>query len=240
LPKPRDAKAGAREEPTGRQVLDYLRERPNFLRKHPEVMATLAPPTRVLGNDVADIQEAMIRRLQTDQHDLKEMYRELVVTSRDNLASQGRVHAAVLATLGARTFEHLIEIATTDLAVHLDVDVVGLCVETVEAPCPRAPKAGVRILEVAAVDALIGQGREARLRNHVGGQGDPAVFGAGAGLVHSEALIRLDFDTVAPTGLLALGSRHDDRFQVGQGTELLSFLARVLARSIRSWLSLPA
>ena len=240
MPKPRDAKAGAREEPTGRQVLDYLRERPNFLRKHPEVMATLAPPARAFGNDVADIQEAMIRRLQTDHHDLKEMYRELVVTSRDNLASQGRVHAAALAILGARTFEHLIEIATTDLAVHLEVDVVGLCVETVEALCPRAPKAGVRILEVAAVDALIGQGREARLRNHVGGQGDPAVFGAGAGLVHSQALIRLDFDTAAPTGLLASAPGTTTASRWAREPSSLSFLARVLARSIRSWLSLPA
>lgn len=240
MQKPRDAKAGPREEPTGRQVLDYLRERPNFLRKHPEVMATLAPPERALGDGVADIQEAMIRRLQTDQHDMKELYRELVVTSRDNLASQGRVHAAVLAVLGARTFEHLIEIATTDLAVHLEVDVVGLCVETMEKPCPSAPKAGVRILEIGVIDELIGPRRDVRLRNRVGGQGDPAVFGAGAGLVHSEALIRLEFDATAPVGLLALGARHDDRFQPGQGTELLSFLARVLARSIRSWLSLPA
>ena len=240
MQKQKDAKAGVREEPTGRQGLDFLRERPNFLRKHPEVMATLAPPERALGDGVADIQEAMIRRLQTDQHDLKEMYRELVVTSRDNLASQGRVHAAVLALLGAGSFEHLIEIATTDLAVHVEVDVVGLCVETMEEPCPRAPKAGVRILEIGAIDELIGPGREARLRNHVGGLGEPAVFGAGAGLVHSEALMRLDIGDSAPPGLLALGSRHDGRFQPGQGTELLSFLARVLARSIGSWLSLPA
>jgi hypothetical protein len=40
--------------------------------------------------------------------------------------------------------------------------------------------------------------------------------------------------------MLAFGSREPDLFQQGHGTELISFLARVVERCIRSWLDLPA
>ena len=69
---------------------------------------------------------------------------------------------------------------------------------------------------------------------------DPEIFGAGAGLVHSEALLRLDIGGKAPDALLALGSRCDGAFDDGQGTELLGFLARVLEICFRGWLNLAS
>ena len=54
-----------------------------------------------------------------------------------------------------------------------------------------------------------------------------------------QALLRLRPSARAPTGLLALGSRVEGRFDPGQGTELLSFLARILELCIRTWLELP-
>ncbi|MFA6021886.1 MAG: DUF484 family protein, partial [Rhodospirillales bacterium] len=57
--------------------------------------------------------------------------------------------------------------------------------------------------------------------------GDPAVFGDGAGLVSSSALVRLSAGGQCPPGLLALGSRHGRTFHSGQGTELITFLAGV-------------
>jgi len=70
--------------------------------------------------------------------------------------------------------------------------------------------------------------------------GDPELFGPGAGLVRSQALIRLQISSETPEGLLAFGSREPDMFHQGQGTELVCFLARVVERCIRSWLDLPA
>ena len=70
--------------------------------------------------------------------------------------------------------------------------------------------------------------------------GDEALFGSGAGLVRSQALVRLNVSTGTPPCLLALGSREPDMFHSGMRTELISFLARVLERCIGSWLDLPA
>jgi uncharacterized protein YigA (DUF484 family) len=70
-------------------------------------------------------------------------------------------------------------------------------------------------------------------------EGDAMVFGPGAGLVSSDALLRLSISSTTPTALLALGAREPGQFHPGQGTELLTFLARVVESCIRGWLNLP-
>ena len=92
-----------------------------------------------------------------------------------------------------------------------------------------------RLLE--AVDRLIGEGRDTRLRPE--GQGEAEIFGAAAGLVRSDALIRIKVSAEAPVGLIAFGSRRESTFHPSQGTELLAFLARALEISVRSWLRSP-
>ena len=66
----------------------------------------------------------------------------------------------------------------------------------------------------------------------------PALFGSAAGLVRSQALLRLDVSEHAPVGLLCIGTRRSDKFHPGQGTELLSFLARVTELTFAAWLDL--
>ena len=127
---------------------------------------------------------------------------------------------------------------TTDLSLLLDVDVVTLCVEAVGDALRRARIDGVLIVPSGTVDRVLGRGREALLRDDV--EGDPLLFGGAAGLVRSDALLRLSISDKTPLGLIAFGTRHPGYFNPGQGTELLSFLARILEHSIRQWLDLPA
>ena len=70
-------------------------------------------------------------------------------------------------------------------------------------------------------------------------EGDPILFGSGAGLVRSAALLRLCVSPCAPPGLLAIGARKTGKFHPGQGSELLGFLARSLEVVIAGWLDLP-
>ena len=175
--------------------------------------------------------------MRRDLADLAETRDALIDTGRNNLSSQARVHEAVLALLKARNFEHFIESLTTDLAVILDLDVIVVGVEQAEDGTVTPPCAGVMPLSPKMVDRLIGPGQNIVLRDHV--NGDPEIFGPGAGLVHSEALIRLSFGRTAPSALLAFGARDGTHFEPGQGTELLRFMARVVETSIRGWLDLP-
>jgi uncharacterized protein len=220
------------------EVASYLRQNPNFLIEHPEIMEILTPPSRQSGERVLDMQQFMVHHHRAEIARLKSQHRALVTTSRANLASQARVHSAVLAILAANGFEQLIQVITTDLAVLLDADVVTIAVESQGPQRPRLSRHGVQILEPGTVDAVLGTDRDVSLQSDA--EGDSRLFGDGAGLVRSAALLRLSVSTAAPAGLLCIGMRRPGKFHGGQGTELLGFLARALGITIAAWLDLPA
>jgi uncharacterized protein YigA (DUF484 family) len=220
------------------EVAAFLRKHPDFLNERPELIATLTPPTQHHGEGVVDMQHFMLQRLRGEVKLLKSQQRALLATSRSNAASQSRVHAAVLAIVAAKSFEQLIQVVTTDLAIILDVDVVTIGVESASAAQPRLPMHGVQILRRGTVERLLGDERTILLRDDT--PGDPMLFGAAAGLVHSQALLRVHVSDRAPVGLLCIGTRRAERFHPGQGTELLSFIARSLELTIAAWLDLVA
>ena len=218
------------------EVAAYLREHPDFLIRHADLVQHLTPPMVPRGSNVLDLQYYMLDRLQAEVGRLRGEQRELLTTSRANLHNQNRIHAAALFLLDAQSFEQLIQTITTDLAVLLDLDVSRLIVESGDRDLPRNETVGVRVVKAGSIDRWLGR-REMVLAGRV--YGDPAVFGGAAGLVCSQALIRLHISGESPPGMLAFGSREPDLFHQGQGTELLNFLARVVERCIRTWLSLP-
>ncbi|MBX6322777.1 MAG: DUF484 family protein [Rhodospirillaceae bacterium] len=222
---------------TGAQVAEYLRRHPTFLLRHPELLDTQVAPARDRGDGVVDLQQFMLERLRREIARLRAEQDELLANSRDNLSTQARIHKAALSLLAADSFERLIETLTTDLALQLDVDVVMLCVEKAPNSAGDPHVEGVQLLSLGAVDRLLGPGHEVLLRDDV--RGDPEIFGSFAGLVRSDALLRLHVSRATPPGLIAFGNRHPGYFNAGQATELLSFLARVLEHCIRCWLDLP-
>lgn len=221
------------------QVKAFLKANPDFLVDNPDLVAVLSPPGLDGGENVHDLQQFMLRRLRDEARELRQQQSQLIDTSRANMSIQAQVHAAALALVEARSFEHLIHVVTTELAEILNVDAVTICVEVPpERSATRVRTAGVFVLEPHGVDSRIGQGREVLLANDV--PADPEVFGPASGLVKSQALARLSAGQDAPAGLLALGAREADKFQPGQGVELLSFLAGLLGRLIRGWLGQSA
>ena len=226
------------QEIGGREVVAYLRRHPDFLDRHPEALRLLRAPSRELGEEVHDFQHFLIERLRSDMARVSVEHRTLIAASRGNLATQRRVHKAVLAILAASSFEQLLQTVTTDLAVLLDVDVVTIGVEsTAASPGARLSVQGIRLLKAGMVDAVLGPERGLLLRADA--PGETALFGSAAGLVRSQALLRLSFGRGAPAGLLCIGVRKPGRFHPGLGTELLNFLARSLGITIAQWLKPP-
>lgn len=231
--------AGARKRTAtdAEQVVDYLRRHPDFLEHNPELFALLTLPHRRLGDgstDVVDLQRAMLDRLRREISQLQAQRGELLATTRSNLQTQTRIHAAVLALLSAPSFEQLLETVSTDLAVLLDVDIVVIGAD--EQALGDIKASGVRRLPEGLVDELLGERGDVLLRDDI--SGDERLYGSGAGLVRSEALLRLE---IGPgCAVVAFGSRAPDAFRGGQGTELIAFLASTLEHSMRAWLELPA
>lgn len=232
-------------ELTDTQVVRFLRENPDFLERHPQLLSVIHAPERAFegveesGGEVVDLQGAMLARMRSELATRDEQSSELIDASRANLQSQNRVHAAVVALLSARSLDHMIEILTIDLAGLLNVDAVALCLEGGMARPATAQGAtqGVRVVPVGTIDKLLDGTRTVSLRENV--EGDRRIYGEAAGLVRSEAMLRLSVRKDAPCALLAMGSRDPARFHAGQGSELLTFLARIMEHCIRTWLDLP-
>ena len=218
------------------EIRDYLIAHPNFLAENLDLLADLRPTSRHNGNNILDMNQIAARQLGAEVKRLNQQHEALLAVGRANQAAQKNVHDAVLAVMTARNFEHFIHIITKDLAQVMDVDMVTLCVEAVADQSTKAPMRGVYVLPAGCVDALLGTGGPALL-NAVS-MGDPLVFGPGANLVRSQALIRLAPSKGSPPGLLALGSRDENKFHPGQRSELLQFLCRLLERLIRTWLDI--
>src|SRR5579863_1585027 len=187
LPAPeRQAKA---IRPSAGEVVAYLRNHPDFLITHPELLSILTPPKVERGDRVIDMQHFMVQRQRGEIAQLKHQQKSLIAVSRANLATQARVHSAVIAILAATTFEQLIQIVTTDLATLLDADVVTLAVERQGSHRARLPHHGVQILDAGVVNEVLSADRDVALLTDT--VGEARLFGDGAGLVRSAALVRL-------------------------------------------------
>lgn len=215
-------------------IVDYLARHPEFLAQHSELLHVLTPPAMRHGNGVLDFQRFSVERLQNDLARVRRAHDEVISASRANISSQSRIQTTILALLGARTLEHLIEITTVDLALHLEVDTVVLGFETNDRTPMSAASRGLRLWPKGRIEGWIPPGRDVLLLGST--DGDQALFGSAAPLVKSQALLRLQLKRDAPTGLLALGARDSARFHGGQGTELLAFLAQALELCFRGWL----
>lgn len=215
-------------------VADYLRRHPDFLSENPDLLGVLTPPALRRDGVVVDMQRYILERLRTEVTRLRTSRDEIIATSRANVSSQARIHAAALALIGATTLEHVIEVITTDLTVHLEVDAIVLGFEALDRVPPGGNTTHLKLLPRGTIDRLMAGGRDVLMTENQ--PGETSLFGSAAPLVRSAALLRLDLKRDAPLGVLAMGSRTPGRFHPGQGSELLVFLADVVEITMRGWL----
>ena len=215
------------------QVSDFLFENPDFLARNPDVLKSMIAPSRWSGDGVADMQQFMLEQLRGEIDNLRDCAQDVIETSRTNMSVQTRTHTAVLAMLSATNFEQLTRVIAEDFPLLLDIDVAVLGFEPTNTPGINTSAASVKNYLPGDINRIIGPDQDVILMRDVADNG--AIFGEGAGLVHSAALARLRPGHRSPAGLMALGSRGST-FYPGQGTELIGFLARVLERCIDRWL----
>jgi len=197
----------------------------------------LTPPDQKLGTGVLDMQRFMVTRLREKLAETERANARLIAIGEDNLKAQTLVQGAALALLTARSFEAMIDLVVMRLPDLIDIEASSLCVES-GTELPGATRlVGVRMIRPGAIDRIVGAGSEVRLIGDT--PGSRTLFGEVAPRIRSMALARLTFGPGTPPGALALGSAKPDGFAPGQGTELLTFLARIVELCIRRWLAAP-
>ncbi|TVQ85260.1 MAG: DUF484 family protein [Micavibrio sp.] len=217
-------------------VLAYLKAHPDFFIRHGDILDHLEIPGAVKTEGVADFQKFMLDKLKKDRDRALSVQKELINVTRSNLDIYDRVQAAVLSALEARSFEEFIEIVTHDFAVIMDVDVVSLVIEANEPGIHNVHLKGVRVVSPGTLEKWLRDG-DGLLQGHI--RGAEEIFGPAAGLVHSQALIKMQVGIGTPLGIIAFGSRNPDMFHHDQAIDHVGFLAEVVERCIRLWLKIP-
>lgn len=218
-------------------VAQYLTQNPDFLHQRPDLVSVLTPPDRSQDGAVVDFQKIMVDRLRGEVDNLRECAQSLIETSRDNMSHQSRTHTATITLLDADSFAAGAQTVIDDLPAILGLDAAAFGFESAQPTPPGLDAEGVRVFPSGEVDRMLGENREVRLLADA--TDDGSVFGADAHHIRSCALIRLHARTAdgqaLPPGILALGSDAPGTFQPGQGTELITFLARVLEKCAVLW-----
>lgn len=231
---------------------DALREKiladPSLVLDDDQVMRALLAADRrnAAGRNVVDLRGVLVDRLEERLDRLEDTHREVLAAAYENVAGTNQVHRACLALLDPGDFAGFLQVLTRDVAMTLGVEVIRLGLEapTVAPGSPLGPEGPLRDVVVAlprgGADAYARQGRGLGARKvtlrHTRPE-DTTLYGARAGDVRSEALLRLDLGTSNLGGLLALGAADGHRFHPDQGTDLLAFLAGVFERVMRRWLA---
>lgn len=223
------------------QVADYLRKNPEFLVRHADI---LTPPEQDLGDGIIDFQHYLVKNLQKDSKDLKSRYQLLIEFCRDNMAVQTQVHQAAIRLIRARSLEQLLEIVSLDLTALFDVDVVRLGIESDTTggdslQFGRRAESGIVLIEPHTVASVFAGKKHVLLVEDCDvfqPDGFGTIFADCDDMVKSCALLRLELFQVQQPVLLAFGVRYKKRFHPGQGIELLSFLAQIVAHQLDHYL----
>lgn len=209
-------------------VAVFLMRNPSFFTDHPDVLDFVELPDRYTGS-VVDFQRYQLQRRDNEIDELRTCAQDVIETSRTNMSVQTRTHASVLAIMHATTLQQLYRIVVDDLPILIDIDVAVVGFEpsvdgNVATLCEH-----LRVLPPGTVDQIVGKDQDVQLYREFWDDG--TVFGNAASLVRSAAISRIKPGVNMPNGLIALGAR-DATFRPGQGTELFSFLARVIEASV--------
>lgn len=218
-------------------VRTFLLLNPDFVLHDAELIAQLLPKQDD-GENVVDMRQFIIAKLQRQVRTLRDIQSDLIEASSLNSLAREQVHAAALAMLDAPSFDALVEFITLPdgLARMVGLASATICMEAT-GHFNRADTIGIRLLERGGVARMMGGTMPYRLVANV--QGSEGLYGERAALVHSEALVRLEFSDVTPPGMLALGGLDMEQFHPDQAADLLEFLARIVERCVRLWLDLP-
>ncbi|MAH85259.1 MAG: hypothetical protein CBB68_13575 [Rhodospirillaceae bacterium TMED8] len=211
-------------------VLKFLASHPNFFVDHPDILLKMSAPSRWAGESIVDMQQYLIERKGLEMAELRDAAQDVIETSRTNMSVQTRTHASVLSLMATRTWEDFLRVVTQDWPLLLDIEVVSLGFEIGLEPPAEFMCNEVRSFHTGYVDSLLEGDQEVRLFRAI--DDDGTIFGVASGIVNSAAIARIFAGPTWPHGILALGTR-DEGFRPGQGTELISFLSRVLEFSMQ-------
>ncbi len=218
----------ATDEPT-QQVIDYLKNHPDFFIRHEELLADLSVPHP--SGEAISLVERQVKVLREQLDSCSHKMTELLAIARENELLGDRMHRFSVTLCAADTFDELISLLQDELYDQFQADAVELKLFS-SGELDRKGGDDEQVLQ--QVRDFLAAGKPAC--GHLDEAQMDFIFGPLAGSVQSTAIIPLHNEDT--TGILAIGSRSPERFSANKGTLFLSRLAELLSQLLRR-VSLP-
>lgn len=214
------------------QVLDYLRDHPDLLRRHHDILAHLDIP-HSNGEGTVSLIEYQVNVLRAEARDLSGRLEHLLYIARDNDRLAEQLHRFTLELLTADDLDAALVALRDGLRQDFRADVVQVILIGDDLPGGGVPMLAADDPQAIQLEAhfpgdipVIGALDKERLS---------LVFAEQADGLQSAAVIPLDETPLR--GFIGIGSRDPERYHDEQGTVFLAQLgalvARVLQRTLR-------
>ncbi|MEM9394890.1 MAG: DUF484 family protein [Pseudomonadota bacterium] len=223
---------------------DQIMAEPDVILEDRDVMrALVSADERRMGTNIVDLRGIAMEKLEARLDRLEDTHRSVIAAAYENLAGTNQIHRAVLSVLEPVDFTAFMRNLGGEVAEMLHVDAVRLVLEShEEAPDPVLAQLDevLKVVDFGGIDRMTGSPINMPARKVTLQAASPEtaiLYGAAAPHIGSEALLKLDFGEARLPGLLALGSEDPEHFRPNQGTDLLTFFAGVVERSILRWIA---
>jgi uncharacterized protein YigA (DUF484 family) len=214
-------------EVSDREFAEYLRTNPDFFERHPELLALLRLPHESGGT--VSLVERQITLLRDQANQYKAKLDEIMRVARENEEVNNRMHRLTLTLIESATFDEVLNTLQDELHDQFDADAVELRLFSTT-DLPELPEESSQAhSEIAAFRKFFESGKP--VCGQLNSEQLTYLFGPQAEEVRSAVLIPLKARDLL--GLLAVGSRSEQRFHAGMGTHFLGRLGEIVARTLQ-------
>ena len=212
-------------------VVDYLSNNPDFFINHEDLLAQITVPHD--SGQAVSLVERQVQVLRDQLDGCSSQLKDLVEIARDNETLTERIHQLTLSLIGATTFDEVITALQDGLFDYFQADAVEVRLFSAgELDNDGVPNEKQGVL--GKLKEFLDTGRP------VCGKLDDKqleyIFGPLAESTKSTAIIPIHHNDTY--GILAIGSRSEDRFAPGKGTLFLGRLGEMVSRCMQV-VSLP-
>ncbi len=206
------------------QIRNYLQEHPDYFVRHTEIVEEMYIPHP--SGAAVSLLEHKIERLENRNRAISEQLQKLLSIARSNEKLHQRLHQLTLKLIDTRTREEVLQTLDDELRQRFNADAVSLKLFTAE----QLEEAHVSQTGMAAFHSFMdsdqptcGPLKADKLQ---------VLFGDQASEQGSAALIPIRTPEVS--GILAIGSKDEERFHPGKGIDFLTRLGELVSLSIQA------
>lgn len=212
-------------------IENYLQNHPDFFHEHLHLLETMSIP-HPSGTAISLVSK-QLELFRNRHHELEKQLNTLIDIARENDTAFFRMHKLTLALLEASTLEQAIANIEIIMSEYFLTDFVAV---RIIKNCPESPisnlfvKADSKDLQPFLKELTSNQpkcGRPTLAQAKV-------LFGDSATKVKSCAIIPMNFTELE--GILAIGSREEDRFHFSMGNLFLTQMSEIIATRLISLL----